>query len=296
MAFGDVKRIIRGAPYRYTFVFRGSNGNALSSPNSPTTPYFSMDTCGVVAPAAGAPGAPSVQANTGGFMHYLDLTAEQMTADLIEIIFLASSANHHYVALQPEPNLNSGVAANGTTGNITLATTAVATADFYNGAEVEIVRGAGIGQVRTIVTYTTGRVATVDRAWVAPYTTSVYIIHPRSGVPLSTVSSGMRAEVNVKEINGDATAAANMEKLYEGAFISSSIPSGTPTTSSFIGTGLSSTNDFYNDMLVVFTSGTLKGIPRKITDYAGATLTFTTGAFPVAPSVGDTFIVIALVV
>lgn len=59
---------------------------------------------------------------------------------------------------------------------------------------------------------------------------------------------------------------------------------------------LSSTDDFYNNMVLVFTTGTLKGIARKITDYVGSSrnLSFTT-AFPTSPANGDKFVILGLV-
>lgn len=61
--------------------------------------------------------------------------------------------------------------------------------------------------------------------------------------------------------------------------------------------GLSATDDFYNDAILVFTSGALKGIARAISDYVGASrnLQFNgaTGdadaPFPSAPANGDRF-------
>lgn len=70
------------------------------------------------------------------------------------------------------------------------------------------------------------------------------------------------------------------------------------TAGSFVGSsGLSSTNDFYNGMVVVFTGGTLKGIGRKVTDYVGSTKTldFTGNSFPVAPSNTDPFRIMGLI-
>jgi hypothetical protein len=102
-------------------------------------------------------------------------------------------------------------------------------------------------------------------------------------------------------IHGDPDAAANLELLYEGAFITSSVSDTSPSATSFDaeGTNLVQTNDFYNEMLLVFTSGGLKGIPRKVSDYeydAGAgTYDFTVEEFPASPANSDTFILIALI-
>jgi hypothetical protein len=58
--------------------------------------------------------------------------------------------------------------------------------------------------------------------------------------------------------------------------------------------GLSATDDFYNGAVLAFTSGALKGTGgRRITDYVGATKTFTfASAWPAAPANGATFVVL----
>jgi hypothetical protein len=64
-----------------------------------------------------------------------------------------------------------------------------------------------------------------------------------------------------------------------------------PTTTAFEGSNsLSSTDDFYNGSVLYFTSGTLKGVGRKISDYTGATRLITLSpALPTAPTATDTF-------
>jgi hypothetical protein len=71
---------------------------------------------------------------------------------------------------------------------------------------------------------------------------------------------------------------------------------------SFTGSsGLSGTDDFYKGSFLAFTTGTLKGIARKISGYTGATKTFVfTGSagtldstFPATPSAADRFVVLA---
>jgi len=306
MAFQSIKRIIKGAPYRHTWVFRDNNGNVKSSPASPTVTFFAKDNCGGgTVPAA----APLVQDDTGGFMHYLDLTAAEMTADLIEAIITASSARAEYMNLKPEPNLHSGVLRAGAAGNVTLAANARAEADFYNGAMIELVRhtvdanSTMEGQIRTIVDYTAVGVATIDRAWeTTPDGSTVYIIHPRTGIPTTQTGTTLAALADIKMINGDAVAAQMLEALYEGAFITSSVTNETtPSTTTFTGAvGLETTDDFYGgggsgkNMLVLFTSGALKGLAREIIDYSTARL-FTVEAFPTAPANGDKFIIIAVV-
>lgn len=60
-------------------------------------------------------------------------------------------------------------------------------------------------------------------------------------------------------------------------------------------TNLSSTDDFYNGALLVFTNGTLRGIGRRIVDYVGSSskqFLFTGNAFPATPANSDTFIIL----
>lgn len=70
--------------------------------------------------------------------------------------------------------------------------------------------------------------------------------------------------------------------------------SGSGSASSFAGdAGLSTTDDFYNGSVLVFTSGTLKGLARRVTDYTGSTRTFAFAvAFPSAPDNADAFLII----
>lgn len=119
-------------------------------------------------------------------------------------------------------------------------------------------------------------------------------------IPTVTTVTNM-VTANVTQISGDSTAADNMEAFYEGAFVTSSVSDATPAVGDFTGAvGLSATDDFYNGCVLAFTSGTNKGISRKVTDYTGASRTFTfagtTGradaAFTTAPANGDTFIII----
>lgn len=80
--------------------------------------------------------------------------------------------------------------------------------------------------------------------------------------------------------------------------IDGSVNDAGPAAGDFDGdSGLSATDDFYNGSILVFTSGSLKGIAREISDYVGSSrnLQFNgTGAdadapFPSAPANGDRF-------
>ena len=99
---------------------------------------------------------------------------------------------------------------------------------------------------------------------------------------------------NVTQISGSSTAADNLEAgaltVVSGAVDTSVSPS---TTSFKSDTGgLSSTDDFYNGRLIIFTSGTLTNQARAITDYTGATKVFTTEPWTTAPANDNAFIIV----
>lgn len=283
MASGDALRSIRNAAYRLTFPLRDTSGQLVSSATSPA-PLVSLDSA-----AYGAPAGSVTEIGSSG-IYTVDLTAAELTA-AANATFTCSSgtANTYYTAFPFEGCFESGVAQASTSTSITLRSAASSTNDFYNGSQIEIVRGTGAGQWRTIYDYVGATtIATVDRAWITnPDTTSVYKVMDigiRHGTDIYAV-------VNTDQIDGDATAAANSASFSTGNVIVTSVNDASPTTTSWVGAaGLSATDDFYNDMICVFTSGTLAALTRQVTDYTGGTLTFTVNAFPSAPANGDAFV------
>lgn len=90
----------------------------------------------------------------------------------------------------------------------------------------------------------------------------------------------------------DATVASATVLVYEvGAEVTGTVDSGTAST--VVDADLSETDDFYNGLVLEFTSGSNEGERRKISDYAGATgtvtLTVTTDPLPATPAADDTF-------
>lgn len=285
MAAGDGKRVIRNAPYRFIFGLRDASGQLVSSASTPDS-EVSLDSA-----AYGDAISEATEIGSSG-TYYLDLTAAEMTGDTVTAIVKSGNANTLFHSFEFEPALDSGVAQAATSTTLTLRSAASSTDDHYNGAAVEIVRGTGAGQVRTITDYTgSSTIATVDRVWVTnPDTTSIYLVHPRVSPNIGTSSTGGLAGVNVVQISGSATAADNCELLYDDGLLSGTIASG-PTTTSLVTSGLSVTDDFYNTAMIHFTSGVCKSLTRQITDYDGDTFTVTFGALPTAPSIGDKFVI-----
>lgn len=288
MAAGDSKRCIANAPFRAVFDIRDTSGQLVSGATSLDS-EISVDSG-----AFGDLTAEATEIGSSG-IYYVDITAAELTAAGDATLLVKSAEGVETVVYLPiEEASDSGVAQAATSTSITLRAAANATNDYYNGQAVEIVRGTGAGQFRAIADYTgTSKIATIARAWVTnPDSTSVYKV---SLIGCRTTIDGY-LEVDVQSVDGDTDAATAMQHAYQGGFISSSIDDASPTSTSFAGaSGLSTSDDFYNNSILIFVTGNDAGIAREITDYTGSTLTFTTGAFPVAPANGDEFMIIGRV-
>lgn len=290
MAATDARRIIKGAAYRVYFDLRDSTTEQLKSAVTGYAASVSKDG----GTFAGVSDSTQHEVATTSGTYYIDLTATEMSADHIAVKITATSTRDRYIELRPEPFLHSGVLASATSTSVVLPSGASTTNDMYNGAVIELVRGTGAGQVRTITDYVGSTLTgTLDRAWATtPDSTTGYIIRPVMSAALET---DIKSSANVAAINTNTAAAANLKLFYDGAFITGSIDDAGPTASAMKGnSALSATDDFYNDMTLVFTSGTLEGVARKVLDYTGSTkqFTFTAAPFPAAPANGDTFILV----
>lgn len=99
------------------------------------------------------------------------------------------------------------------------------------------------------------------------------------------------ADANIVAVNGDTTTAAKLEALLDGIFVGQ-VNDASATTTSFIADGFTeATNDHFNGRLITFLTGALAGQQTAITDYVGATQTFTVTALTEAPA-NDVFFVI----
>lgn len=83
-----------------------------------------------------------------------------------------------------------------------------------------------------------------------------------------------------------------LELLHVSGITTGTVASGTWTTTVFQ-TNLDEADDFHNKAIIVFTSGSLAGQARVISDYANANGAVTVSeAFTAAPTTGATFLVI----
>ena len=135
----------------------------------------------------------------------------------------------------------SGTIATVTNGHtFTLDAGAVATADYYIGDRLQLVEGTGAGQSRLIVSYTSGKVVTLDSNFITnPNTSTLYEINA--------------ADVHVSI--SDADQAQGFVATY------------TDTTTITLDAAAVATTDYYKGSLIVFTHGTGAGQVREITGY-----------------------------
>lgn len=154
---------------------------------------------------------------------------------------IQNSAGKRLRQIEQSTVLASGTIATVTNGHtFTLDSGAVATADFYIGARLQIIEGTGAGQSRIIVGYTSGRVVTLDSDYTTnPDTSSLY-------------------EIDVADVH----VAVSDADLVEGF-----VATYTNTTTITLDSAAVATTDFYLGELIVFTHGTGAGQAREITGY-----------------------------
>ena len=288
MATGQGNRLIRNAPYHLTYhAFNSGQDTMVSGLAASMTAQVSLNGGTFTTITA----TPAENASTG--IYTVALTAAEMTGDEVAVLFTDGSMSDLFILFDFEPSLDSGVVTGVGASALTLRSAASATDNYYNGATLEIARGTGAGQTRSITDYDGSlKIVTIDRVWITnPDTSSVYQITAPIGPKLTTA---IRIASDLEAISGDTTAADNLEVLHEG-LVTGSISDASPSTTAFTGdAALSTTDDFYNKALLTFRAGPNAGITRKITDYVESTKGFTLErALPATPTNGDAFHIIS---
>lgn len=293
MAAADSRRIIKNAPFRVTFpILNVTTGNPITAAAG-MAPKIGKDGGTLTATT----NSPTEIATTSGW-YFLDLTATEMSAD--ELLFTCSSTSTNAVTygrvLETEPCLHSGVVVSATSLSVTLPATASAVDPDYVGSPIEIVRGTGAGQFRTILAYTgSSKTAIIDRAWgTTPDSSSVYVIR---NVQASQMGSDGVVAANAKQLSGSGTAADNLKALYVGGLTAGTISDTGATTTVFkLDSTFSASDDAYKNALIVFTSGPLKPTAARILAYTGSTRQVTLSSQSTlisAPANGTSVVVLA---
>jgi len=107
----------------------------------------------------------------------------------------------------------------------------------------------------------------------------------------AALTAGGHMKSDLLAISGDATAADRLEALMDGILVAQVNDAGA-TTTTFVADGFTeATDDHFIGRLITFLTGALAGQQTAITDYTGATQTFTVEALTEAPA-DDVFFVI----
>lgn len=157
------------------------------------------------------------------------------------------------------------------------------------------------GRTWTAVSYGIYQLALVANDTSVPGPLLVHI-HVASSQPLATrfdvlsptayaaLMAGGALPANLQQINGNLTAASNMQQAALG-IASVTVSSGSSTN--LVSTTLSSAvSGFYAGRTLVFTSGLLAGQATTITAYNGATKQLTVNQMTGAPASGDTAVIV----
>ncbi len=108
---------------------------------------------------------------------------------------------------------------------------------------------------------------------------------------LPVISTGQSQGVNVQAINTNVPAASNLGESTS-VIVPGAVASGTPTTTGLISNLTNSLDDAYVGRIIIFTSGTLIAASAIITRYSGTTKALIFTAFPTAPAIADTFVIV----
>jgi hypothetical protein len=109
-------------------------------------------------------------------------------------------------------------------------------------------------------------------------------------IPAALTGDG-NIKADMLAVSGDTTAADRLEALMDGTIVAQVNDAGASTTA-FIADGFTeATNDHFIGRLITFISGALSGQQTAITDYVGATQTFTVTALTEAPANNDFFVI-----
>ncbi len=198
----------------------------------------------------------STEIATNSGMYYLQLTAAEMTADVVAVIAKSATSGMKTTPIVLYPaklvTLRTGTAQTGASGSITLDSSASAVDDFFNGCLIVTTGGTGSGQARICSDYVgSTKVASVAVNWAtnpdSSTTFTVYLPWGRqfsdgnnlawNGTAVSTPATAGIPDVNVKNIDNDAASASGTVTFPNATLASTTnITAGTITTATNVTT------------------------------------------------------------
>jgi hypothetical protein len=134
------------------------------------------------------------------------------------------------VPLEPSnsPDQHSGTTQAGAAGTITLAASASATNDLYNGQPIKIYAGTGAGQTRGITDYVGAtKVVTVDRNWITiPDNTSRYVVLADNVPALDAILLGVQVSASGIAATAFQAGAINAAAVADGTIDAATFAAG----------------------------------------------------------------------
>jgi hypothetical protein len=231
-------------------------------------------------------GTTHVSKNSGGGTHiangYYYATLDATDTDTLGIIdlhvnvagalpvfdrFMVMAANVYdaFVRGMGAYPVRTGTAQAGAAGSITLDASASAVSDFYEGTQVTITAGTGIGQTRAITSYNgSTKVASIAPNWATtPDNTSIFAVLPMGQLTGITGTVGFIGSGGISRTSFAAD--TGLQTIRSGTAQAGA--AGTITLDS----SASALTDFYEAALVLITGGTGVGQARVVTSYNGTT-------------------------
>lgn len=185
--------------------------------------------------------------------------------------------------------------AGATTTSFDIDAGASAVDDFYVDQTFIFTDGALAGQSRAVLTYVGAtRTVTFDEALTSAPANGVGIQIMADHVhPVSQIADGVHDEPTSEHTTAGSAGKVLNDLGPAATTVVKGTATGTPTATTMAASALTEdTDDHYNGRIIIWTSGVLKDQATDITDYDGATNTFTFTATTEAATAGDTFVIV----
>lgn len=185
-----------------------------------------------------------------------------------------------------------GVTVASTNNTITLRAAASAIDSTYTDIIIFIMAGTGAGQAKLIDTYAGGsKIATIHGTWTTnPDNTSVYCMIASGLSHTADISATALAQIKTQA--DDALTDVHLDDLIQLAL---TVNDGAPNAADFITSSAIAIDDWYNGVVLLFTSGALAGLARRVDDYdGGSKRIYLENAFPQAPANTDAFVIVGI--
>jgi hypothetical protein len=177
-------------------------------------------------------------------------------------------------------------------GHVTADTAGLLLNEWQDGGRLDLILDARMAEASIATTGGAVDTVTTVTGAVGSVTGAVGSVTGAVGSVAGNVDGNVSGTVaDLLAISGSAATADRLQ-AWMGAFLTGSVEEGGgPTTTVFQTDAAEASDDHFNNSIIVFTGGNLLGQARRVSDYTGATGTFTVEpALTEAPAAADTWI------